>query len=411
MTTRKDGGGGGAARISWYPKSAADLFVLCSAIGWILWALLRPVCHPFMDLTCGNYTDHFSHMNTARLFTEVGIEVWQRPLDEFGRRLTMNELKALPSHVRAAAKDGARAIPGWPIDKPFISSWANNPRFHPPGFLALVAPVAIVYHTTDLSLTGANRLLIASFLGYAHISLFIFFRAIKRLGPSLIGLLGAVMVYGEVIHFSLEGFYEAAIIGPLILSAFALRRRDGLAAVGWFTLAAFLHFRALFFLPLVLYGGWLIFRNKEWRRWRTRSWAIAIGSVVAGALTLGVFALLWPHLHEIRVNNPVHFGRLFDRADIAVLYLGMFVFLGVILIRARSWFDLGILTWSFFMFTQLRETFPWDVASLLAWIGMPIAASRAILARDARLLAIMFVALFVFDYASLPNPIWIIQLF
>lgn len=392
------------------PKSRASIFVACSATAWIVWALLRPVCHPYMDLTCGNYTDHFSHMNTARLFTEVGLDIWRRPLNEFGRPLDAEAIASFPDDVAVAAGNGARAIPGWDPDKPFVSSWGHNPRFHPPGVLILVAPVAVVYHETSLSLEGANRLLIALFLAYAHLALLVFFKAIERLASGTIGLLGALLVYGEVLHFTLEGFYEAVVIGPLILSAMAVRRGDGLAGAAWFTLAAFLHFRALFFVPLVLYSLWVVLRGKQWRKWRPRSWTVAGVTVLGGFLTLGTFALLWPHLTKIPVNNPVNLTMLSERLDVTILYVGMFLLLALALARARALFDLGVLIWLFVMFTQLRETYGWDIVSMLAWIGMPIASAMPLLVRDVRLIAILFAGAFVFNYALIPSPLWVSQL-
>ena len=370
--------------------------------------LLRPLCHPYADLACGNYTDHFSHMNTARAFTYAGVDIWREPLKDLGRPLTDEEIAALPSDVREA-KRSVRAIPGWPADKPFVSSWSKNPRFHPPGELLVTAPVAATYHLTSLSFADANRLVIALFLVFAHLSLYIFFRALREMEAGIVGFLGAFIVYGETIHLTLEGFYEAVIIGPLILSALALRRRDGLAGTAWFTLAVFVHFRALFFLPLFAYGIYLVVTQREWKRWSNRSWIVAGATGLAGVMALGVFVMLWPQLTDIEITNPVNLAVLASDLDITLLYVGMLVLLSAVLFRAGGEADLVVLAWMFLLFTLLRESYPWDILTLLAWIGMPIVARRPTLVRDVRIVALLFVALVVFDNESFPNPMWLLR--
>ena len=345
-------------------------------------------------------------MNTSRVFAYAGLDVWREPLRDIGRPLTEEERAALPDDLHPAAKN-ARAIEGWPEDKPFVSSWAHNPRFHPPGELLVTAPVAAAYHFTSLPFAAANRLTIALFLVFAHLSLYVFGRALMQMEAGAIGFLGAFVVYGETIHLTLEGFYEAIIIGPLILSARALARRDGLAGTGWFSLAVFVHFRALFFLPLLAYGLYLIWSQRAWTRWGRRSWAFAGASGLALAMTLGVISLLWSQLNDITVNNRVYGGTIWYQP--AIVYAAVAVLLTVVLVRAEAWMDLALLAWLFAAFMQLREAYPWDVLTLLAWIGFPIVAQRPAWARDVRLVALLFAARFVFGNESFPVPMWLLD--
>ncbi|MGH2756884.1 MAG: hypothetical protein ACRDI3_03760 [Actinomycetota bacterium] len=368
---------------------------------------MRPLCHPYADLACGNYTDHFSDMNTARMFTHAGLDIWRKPLGELGEPMSGAETAALPDDLRTTLKEGSRKVPGWPEDKPYVATFVRNPSFQPPGGLALTAPVAAIYSYTSLSFSDANRLLIALYLVYAHVSLYVFFRAAARMGAGAVGFLGAFVVYGEVIHLTLQGFYEAALIGPLILSAWAAYERRGLAATAWFVIAVAIHFRALFFLPVFLYGCYLLVRQREWRKWSPRAWSAVVGAGAAGAATLVAFLYLWPHLTSMEVTAPVYFRKLFDDPPDAIFYSGIALLLGAVLAVARGWRDLVLLVWGMGMFTLLREAFAWDVLTMLAWIGMPVVATRAGLVRDVRLVAVMFVALVVFNNQSFPMPIWL----
>lgn len=384
------------------------ILVGCSLAGWVVWALLRPLCHPYADLACGNYSDHFSDMNIARALVADGLDVWRSPLRELGDPLTESEIESLPPDIRLVG-DAARKVPGWPADKPFVSSFEHLPSINPPGGLALTAPVAAAYHFTSLSFTQANRMLIALFLVYAHLSLYVFFGGVAKMELGSVGFLGGFAVYGETIYFTLQGFSEAAVIGPLILSAFALSRNDGLKGIAWFTLAVSFHFRALFFLPLFAYGVYLVLRDRQWKAWTVSSWGTAAASLIAGSLTLLIFWMLRPALAQIPVTNAVQQRILWEQRDLAVLFVGMLLLLAGVLIRSRAWADLVLLLWIFTMFTWLNEAYPWNVLSLMAWMGMPVAGERRHVVRDVRFAALLFLAMVVLKHESYPVPIWIQQ--
>src|SRR5262245_21583366 len=140
------------------------IVTLLSLALWWGWVLLRPERHPNNDLSRGHYTDHFSHMNVARVFPRVGDEVWRKPMAQLFRSLTSQELSGLPADVKSIAGPEVRYVPGWPEDKPMASSWSKKPRMYPPGDMLLVLPIALAYHFTSLSFAGANQLLILLYL-------------------------------------------------------------------------------------------------------------------------------------------------------------------------------------------------------------------------------------------------------
>ena len=390
-------------------RRVVGIVVGCSLVGWVLWALLRPLCHPYADLACGNYSDHFSDMNVTRMLVTEGLDIWSSPLHELGEPLTDSEIESLPPDIRPVG-EAARKVPGWPADKPFVSSFAYLPSFTPPGGLALNAPVAAVYHFSSISFSLANRLLIALFLVYAHLSLYIFFRGVAKLEPGAVGFLGGFAVYGETIYLTLQGFSEAAVIGPLMLSAFALWRRDGLKGMAWFILAVSFHFRALFFLPLFAYGAYLVLRERQWENWTRRAWSVAALTLVAGSFILSVFWVLRPALAEIPVTNAVNLQKLWTEHGLVILFLGMLLVLAAVLVHARAWPDLIVLVWIFAMVTWLNEVYPWNVLSLMAWLGMPIAGERRHIVRDVRFVAVLFLAMVVLKHGSYAIPIWIQQI-
>jgi len=385
-------------------RAALALTVL-SLLVWWTWAL-QQTCHPFHDLSCGTYTDHFSHMNTGRLFTEVGADIWRKPLRDSGRPLTPQEIAALPDDVRLADPGDLRTFPGWPASKPFYSSWTINPRLHPPGDMLLTAPVALLYSFTSLSLSGANLLLILLFLLYVHIPIYLLFREwrpSRARAPA--GMLAAAIIYLELVHWALEGFYEGLVVAPLLLCARAVHRRDGTRGLFWFSLAALLHFRAFFFAPWAVYALYLVASQQEWRRWGRRGAALATGAAVLAAASLAPFALLWSTLHRMPVSNPLNPAEAgFHVFKIAPLVV-VLVVAGAAFALSRSWLDLAVLTWLELVVLQLHEALPWDMLTLLAWLAAPILAleSRIPVVRDARLFAVLCLSVLVFHNTLTPD--------
>jgi hypothetical protein len=384
---------------------------LVSLLAWGSWEA-RNDCHPYRDLSCGKSTDHFSHMNTGRLFMKVGIDIWREPLNAHGRQLTDAERAALPADLRQAnPADIGGTFEGWPADKPFTSSWNFNPRFHPPGDMVLTAPVALLYSFTDLSFSDANLLLILLFLGYAHIPIYLLLRGIggrPRLGPA--GLLVGAFVYLTVVHWALEGFYESVAIAPLVLSARALVRDRGLQAIAWFSLAASLHFRALFFAPLALCGLYLVVRGRQWRSWGRRDLGLVGVTAVLALAVLGPFALLWPHLQDIPITTSISpstdgFSVVGILPFVVTVAVGAAAF-----VSARPWLDLAVLCWHAGMLLALHEAYYWDMLTLLAWLMAPHAPAVRRIGRvqEARVFVVLAISAFVFHTSLTPE--WLAQL-
>lgn len=392
---------------------AAVLLTVLSFAFWGTWHLARHQCHPFADLSCGVYTDHFSHMNTARLFMHEGIGIWTRPLLDNGRPLTDEERAALPADLAPISPHDMRAVPGFPPDKPFFTSWGDSPRFHPPGDMLLTAPVAALYSWTPLSFSWANKLLILLFLLYAHVSIFLLLSSALRYDrASPVGVLVLFVVYGECVHWALEGFYEPLVIAPLVLCGRYLYERRGLAAVTAYSAAVFLHFRALFLLPLGLYAIYLVIDQREWEGWKRKQYVQAAAAFFMGGWAFFVLILVWPYLRVLPANASVSLvaGSL-DIPAIVTFGIVMAV-VGAALVYARAWLDVAILGCVVVILAMLRQAYGWDILSLLAWLGLPLVfgrEDRVPIARDARLAAVFYIAVAVFGNTLMPG--WLNRVF
>jgi hypothetical protein len=426
----------------------ALVLTVVSFVFWSVLYLLAVSAHPYGDIEGGVFTDHFSHMNTARIFPSVGTRIWTEPLRDLGIPLTDDEVRGLPEDLRPGngVTDPLFRIPGQSAAKPFVSSWSHQPRFHPPGDMVIAAPAAIVYQLTDLSFSGASRLVILTYLLGAHISIFFLIRAsiaqtpvspgapavpagtTSRKAPAgpaprsmltsypvqPIGLLVLFMVYLEAIHWSLNGFYEAMLIAPLAISAVELRRGRGAHSLFWFAIAANMHFRAYYFGPLAIWAAVIILRNREWRRWRTQEWVLIAAAAALSLVSLRVFAWLWPWFRAD--GNRNHLNITVSEVDWPAVgvFLIVMAIVAVALTLARSWWDLVIAGWFTVVFLVAREAFGWHVMTLAAWFLVPLGAQavkHAHLVRDARIIAIVFIELYVFDEVTLLVPHWLSKFF
>lgn len=382
------------------PATRALLLVALSFAGWGGWALsLRFL--PLFGGVSGRFSDAMSHMNAARLFTQCGTCLWRQPVEQFMRRYNLEEQRQLPEEIRALANPRFDVFvrPGWPLDKPLLLNWPFLPRPYPPGALVLAAPTALVYHFTSLSYAGATRLLNLSYLAYVHLGLFFLLRGwFSGTGrDTTFGLLGALLLYNESVHWALEGFYDGAVLAPLVLCGHYLQQRRGLAALVCYCAAAFLHYRAYLFAPLALYALWLVLKEERPRwPWGARQWSALAAIVVLGGASLYTFWLLSPWLARFPATNPLRdpnnpaLARLLFTSALAA----------VPLLLARAWVDLALVGWITWMNSRIYQTMPWHVICLLMWLALPVWGTRAErfpLVRDVRLAFVVLLSVLVYN--------------
>lgn len=386
-------------------RRRALLLTLASLAGWLGWEVLRRPHHPYGDLTGGHYTDHLSHLNAARLLPRAGLDLWRKPLTALLRPLTLEERARLPDDVKSAAYPRGEAyfVPGWPADKPMIASWSFNPRFYPPGDAVLFAPVALLYHFTSLSFARANLLALCLLLIYAHLSLYLLHRATE--GEPLRALT-LLIAYFPIIHWTLEGFYDGALLAPLIACALLLGQRRGIAALFAFCVAASIHFRAFFYAPWAIAAAILVLRERQWRSWAARGWAMAAGCGLLSIAALVPFAILQPALGSLGYTNA---AALHQMRPEALVLAAIACVASILLLRARSWLELATLVWMTAMLFSLHQAEQWHAVVLLAWLCAPAAGSDVALAVQARLWFVLGATAVVFRDS--PVPTWLAQVF
>jgi hypothetical protein len=344
--------------------------LLAAFVASCLVSLSRPSCGPAFG-----YSDHFTHMNTARLFPRVGLAIWQTPVERLLEPESRAEQALAPPDVRSALYGGeVFAVPGWPDDKPFAGSWTTIARPYPPGVLLLVAPIAALYHFTPLSFSGACHALILLFLACSHLAFHEVLRDLPDRDRRLYVAAG-VVAYAYVTFWTLRGFYDPAAMIPLVACGRSLARRRWLGALALFALACFIHFRALFYVPWAVVAAWHVGAERAWQAWSPRGWLVAASAGVLGALSLFTFVLVRPVLGQVPLANPVHPGDL--RAASVCLFGAAVALAAALFWRGRARLDLAMLGWLTLMIVSIRQLQAWHPFMFVPWIFAP-AESNAV---------------------------------
>jgi hypothetical protein len=346
-------------------------------------------------------------MNAARLFPYLGRELWRVPIVQKLRSLTSEEVLPLPPDVQAGGSltGGLFYVPGWPKDKPLAIGWSHKTRMYPPGDMLLVAPIAVLYHYSKLSLSGACRMLIGWFIILSHAALFFFFLNFFEGDGKARGLdwLIGFLVYSHVMYWTLEGFYDAVAIVPLVVSARYLERRRGIAAGLAFCIGTFLHFRVFFHAPYALWALVLAFRNRFWQRLRVRHVVAIMLALICGCISIYVFWLDWGSLRDVYINNPLRSAM--SPHDRAMIW-NFKVVLGVCalaFIWKRAWLDLMTVAWLAYIAFTLREFYYWHMLISTAWVAAP---AKSQIVRAARFAFLITTIAILFRDPFAPEWLW-----
>jgi hypothetical protein len=242
---------------------------------------------PYGDLS-GWYTDHLHHSFATWVFLRRGLRVYTEHF--------------------ASISAGS----GWPFP---TEDWGNMPMAYPPGVFALFLPPALAGRYLALSAHQFAAGAVLYVLAWTHLALFAVFCALKAL-PAGSRAAVAVFVWMAFAHLGLEGLYDGLFIGAGAWAIVQLKANDAASALRWLGVAVVLHFRAVVFLPLILYALRCAWQTKP----RTEgSWESVLWLGAACLLSVGSFVLMYPATADFRGTHPL---VLFNGAARAPIVFG-----------------------------------------------------------------------------------------
>jgi hypothetical protein len=223
------------------------------------------------------YTDSLRSIYSSWLFLEYGFDVY---------RFTLGEL---------AGREGS---------PPGHTPWPQHPFVYPPGALLLYLPFGWAEYGLGLPEAAVHRAVVLLCVILGHLSLAVFVRELVRGGGSLALVLGGL--YAMVaLQFALNGFYDPAYVAAAMLGVVASRRGERSQSLLWLAVAAFLHFRALFFLPIALRDlGGLGARAARRQLARSEGLALVLALALAAAAAWSLL-LTWKSFDDTTAANLI----------------------------------------------------------------------------------------------------------
>jgi hypothetical protein len=182
-----------------------------------------------------------------------------------------------------------------------------------------------------------------------------------------------LLVAVPVVGFALDGFYDVVVIAPLVLSARWLHEARWSRAVLAFGVAAFLHYRALFFAPYAVVALVSAFRAPG--ALGVRDLFALLLAAVLGGVAAYTLLLVQPWLHAFPLTNPVH---LAGRHFVATTgYAALALLVAVAFWRVGSRLDASIALTAFAILLSVRQVQAWHIIALVPWVVAPVPPDRA----------------------------------
>ncbi|MHB8419584.1 MAG: hypothetical protein ACYDCL_16025 [Myxococcales bacterium] len=353
---------------------------------WLAWGFValhirgtRDSPGPWDTILTG--TDHMSHIGCAEIFLHHGFQLWARPPVAFCSRKLPPE-KAAFLQESACRSFEVCDLPGVP--RPVCVNWQDlSPQAYPPGLILFSLPQALLYEHTRLSFRTINVLTILEYLAAAHLLFWVLWRLIfpppirddllggvrwELTNPWLrLGLFG--FVYFEVIGQVLNGFYDPLAIFATFLGIYFLAKRRPADAILALSASLFLHYRALWYAPVLAFACFKLFSRAAWTSPRKTVAKLAVSAAMLIAFAYSLW-LIYPFLRTFPETNPValRHATLWKTQEWELL-LPM-AFLLLYLTWGRHWLVLATLGFQLFVILRTPQVMKWHALYLLPVFGV-----------------------------------------
>jgi hypothetical protein len=277
-------------------------------------------------------TDHCAHAGASVMFWHHGLAVFDTPMrDLCGPRTPAGLVFADDMQVPE------RYVCERPGERPLLINWQAYPRPYPPGALVYAAPEALLYTHTSLSAYTIDRVSVVKDILVGHLLVLVLLEMLLVGWSSWWAVVLVPVVYLGVVPWAAAGFYDPLAVLCLVWAVTRLERDRPLDALLFLSLAAFLHFRAIWYVPLG------VVTLAKLRVGDLRSWRAVVAALLLGAAVLAL-VLVGPYLNDFPHTNPILLTRL--KPSVARIdYVALFVLVGACLLMQRQWLLATLVGW------------------------------------------------------------------
>ncbi len=313
----------------------------------------------------GGGTDLVSHWGSSILLAYEGAALYRVP---------SVELCEHPDGPRSwKAPELTCGVRGHPELEPFIINWQQYPRVYPPGCQLMMAPFAGLY-LAGLPLPSVNAVAMVVLLIFTHLATYQFGRIFwrhERRAVRILGLTFVVFAHLQFVTWALNGMYDPIALIAMFAAIGRLREHRFASAFTALSLAFFLHYRALWYLPLF---AWVAMQTLA--SWRTLSprekWAV-VAAACGPALAAITFVLSWPAFEKFPVTNPLFAAPALVTCFVPVVVIG-------VLALAREGLTFSCAVWQLLLLRQTHEVRAWHVLFSTVLVAVATLGRRATLA-------------------------------
>lgn len=317
-------------------------------------------------------TDHYSHYCASILAWHRGLAVYTTPVRLVCAKSSM-ESRAFAEQLELDPENVCD-LPERSGKRPLVINWSDMPRPYPPGAFLYAAPEAVLYAHTGLSVRTINRLTIIKHLLAGHLLVYVLLAMLfggeddaDRRRWRGVAFFIAPFVYFTVVPYAMAGFYDSIAIVCVCWAIDRLRRDENVAALGFLSLAAFLHFRAIWYVPL----GVLALARLRRTPWRTRrGLTVVAGSVVLLAGAAVSLALVSPYLTLFPPNNPILVSTLGNLTPAQLDIIAMVLVIGGYLAWEKQWLLLVQMAWIVLVIALTVQAQRWHPMFLLPLLAL-----------------------------------------
>ena len=301
-------------------------------------------------------TDHAAHYGASVMFWHHGLAVFDTPMrDLCGPRTPVGLAFADDMQVPD------RYVCERPGERPLLINWQAYPRPYPPGALVVAAPEALLYAHTSLSAYTIDRISVVKDILVGHLLVLVLLEMLLAAWARW-ALVLVPVVYLGVVPWAAAGFYDPLAVLCLVWAIARLERERPLDALLFLSLAAFLHFRAIWYVPL----GVVTLAKLRARDLRT--WRAGLAALLLGAAVLAL-ALVGPYLNDFPHTNPILLTRL--KLSVARIdYVALVVLVLACLLLQRQWLLATLVAWQGVLVGLTVQTQFWHPMFLLPLLAV-----------------------------------------
>ena len=287
-------------------------------------------------------------------------------------------------------------------------NWQQFPRPYPPGAWLYAGVEAALFVATSLNQTTLNRLSNLKFLAASQWLLWLLWRLFREgaggleVGWRLAAWLGAslgmaYLVWCESTAWALSGIYDSLPIALVFVAAASLRRGRAVDSTLAYAGALFMHFRALWFLPVLAAALFECIRTRG--HLGPRDWVKLAAAACLVGVSATTFATLTPWLSQFPTTNPLRLNEDWFWGMLAVGAAA--VGLGL---KRHQWLFAACVAWQLLFASRTPQVMRWHALWVLPFFALGSQPTRRFLLG---VFALYFVdSTFMYHERPMPKRLW-----